>query len=177
MDLVEGVGESSSPPQSFGSFSGNEIVNDVYNRLVEIGNEEVINHPEFRDQLEAHFNRFPASYALDINMDRVEDVLLHQRLLVLAKDPVNRPVFHVRLLENFWTRADVDDCEQQELTEVLAPSQASDRDQEVGLEPCSQLEDLNLEVRRKEGENLGESSRRYCIGEVWCMHSLSVHRL
>lgn len=62
MDLVEGVGESSSPPRSFGSFSGNEIVNDVYNRLVEIGNEEAINHPEFRDQLEAHFNRFPARY-------------------------------------------------------------------------------------------------------------------
>ncbi|KAI3736649.1 hypothetical protein L2E82_26588 [Cichorium intybus] len=168
MDLVEGVGESSSPPQSFGSFSGNEIVNDVYNRLVEIGNEEVINHPEFRDQLEAHFNRFPASYALDINMDRVEDVLLHQKLLVLAKDPVNRPVFHVRLLENFWTRADVDDCEQQELTEVLAPSHA--RDQEVGLEPCSQLEDLNLEVRRnsvdKEGENLGESSRRVDVPDM-----------
>ncbi|XP_023759386.1 serine/threonine-protein kinase STY46 isoform X1 [Lactuca sativa] len=166
MDLVEGVGESSSPPRSFGSFSGNEIVNDVYNRLVEIGNEEAINHPEFRDQLEAHFNRFPASYALDINLDRVEDVLLHQKLLVLAKDLVNRPVFHVRLLENFWTRADVDDCEQQELT----PTDASDRDQEVGFEPCSQLEDLNLEVGKnsadKEEENLGESSRRVDVPDM-----------
>lgn len=41
----------------------------------------------------------------------------------------------------------------------------SDRDQEVGFEPCSQLEDLNLEVGKnsadKEEENLGESSRRY----------------
>lgn len=41
----------------------------------------------------------------------------------------------------------------------------SDRDQEVAFEPCSQLEDLNLEVGRnsadKEEENLGESSRRY----------------
>lgn len=62
MDLVEGVGESSSPPRSFGGFSGNEIVNDVYNRLLEIGNEEATAHPEFRDQLEAHFNRLPARY-------------------------------------------------------------------------------------------------------------------
>ncbi|XP_024972204.1 serine/threonine-protein kinase STY46-like isoform X2 [Cynara cardunculus var. scolymus] len=169
MDLVEGVGESSSPPRSFGSFSGSEIVNDVYNRLVENGNEEAINHPEFRDQLEAHFNRFPASYALDISLERVEDVLLHQKLLVLAKDPENRPVFHVRLLENFWTRADVDDGDQQGLLEVLAPSHA--RNQEVGFEPCSKLEDLNLEVRRnsvdKERVNLeGESSRRVDVPDV-----------
>ncbi|KAL4559110.1 hypothetical protein LXL04_031243 [Taraxacum kok-saghyz] len=206
MDLVEGVGENSSPPRSFGSFSGNEILNDVYNRLVEIGNEEA-NHPEFRDQLEAHFNRFPASYALDINMDRVEDVLLHQKLLVLAKDPVNRPVVHVRLLENFWTKADVDDCEQEELTEIAAPVHAryinedliyiylflqfspsskcgiiycrfcyfllhiilvihSDKNQEDGFEPCSQLEDLNLEVGRNSGEALGESSRRVDVPDI-----------
>ncbi|KAI3760854.1 hypothetical protein L1987_51254 [Smallanthus sonchifolius] len=159
MDLVEGVGESSSPPRSFGSFSGNEIVNDVFNRLVEIGNEEATNRPGFRDQLEAHFSRFPASYALDINMDRVEDVLLHQKLLVLAKDPEKRLVYHVRLLENFWTRADDDDDDddgdQQELTEV-------------GFEPFFKLEYLNLEVRKscvdKDGENLeGESSRRVDI--------------
>ncbi|KAJ0604699.1 putative protein kinase TKL-Pl-4 family [Helianthus annuus] len=155
MDLIEGVGESRSPPRSFGSFSGNEVVNDVYNRLVEIGNEDATNHPEFRDELEAHFSRFPASYALDVNMDRVEDVLLHQKLLVLARNPENRLVFHVRLLEHFWTRGDVDDGDQQEITEG-------------GFEPCFKLEDLNLEVRKscddKDGENLeGESSRRYCI--------------
>ncbi|KAJ9560271.1 hypothetical protein OSB04_005431 [Centaurea solstitialis] len=169
MDLVEGVGESSSPPRSFGSFTGSEIVNDVFNRLVENGNEEAINHPEFRDQLEAHFNRLPSSYALDISLDRVEDVLLHQKLLGLAKDPENRPVFHVRLLENFWTRADADDGDQQELVEVLVPSHA--RNQEVGFEPCSKLEDLNLEVGRnsvaKERVNLeGESSKRANVPDV-----------
>lgn len=42
---------------------------------------------------------FWLSYALDINMDRVEDVLLHQRLLALAKDPDSRPVFNVRFME------------------------------------------------------------------------------
>lgn len=39
------------------------------------------------------------SYGLDVNMERVEDVLLHQRLLALARDPDKRPVFHVRFLE------------------------------------------------------------------------------
>ena len=39
------------------------------------------------------------SYGLDINMERVEDVLLHHRLLTEAKDPESRPVFYVRLVE------------------------------------------------------------------------------
>ncbi|KAK9080772.1 hypothetical protein SSX86_000530 [Deinandra increscens subsp. villosa] len=147
MDLVEGVGESSSPPRSFSGGAGYEIANDVYNRLVEIGNEEVTANPEFREQLEAHFSRLPPSYALDINLDRVEDVLLHQKLLVLAKDPENRPVFHVRFLENFWTRTDGDE-DQQDLTVGLTSSHASDRNHEMGFEPCSKLEDLNLDFGR-----------------------------
>ncbi|GJS08986.1 hypothetical protein Tco_0365782 [Tanacetum coccineum] len=36
---------------------------------------------------------------LDINLDRVEDMLMHQKLLVLTKDAGNQSVFHVRLLE------------------------------------------------------------------------------
>lgn len=39
------------------------------------------------------------SYILDVNMDRVEDVLLHQKLLASARDPEKRPVYHIRFLE------------------------------------------------------------------------------
>lgn len=39
------------------------------------------------------------SYGLDVNIDRVDDVLLHQKLLALAKEPDKRPVYHVRFLE------------------------------------------------------------------------------
>lgn len=60
MDLIEGVGESSSPPRSFGSYSNYDVRNDVYNRLVESGNEDAVSNPEFREQLDAHFNRLPA---------------------------------------------------------------------------------------------------------------------
>ncbi|KAA3453746.1 serine/threonine-protein kinase HT1-like isoform X1 [Gossypium australe] len=99
MDLTEGVGESSSPPRSFGNFNNYDIRNDVFNRLVEIGYEEAISNSDFRDNLDAHFNRLPASYALDVNVERVEDVLLHQKLLEAAKDPEKRPVYHIRFLE------------------------------------------------------------------------------
>ena len=60
--MAEGVGESSSPPRSFGSFGGYDIRNDVYNRLVEIGSEEAVSYPEFREQLDSHFNRLPPRY-------------------------------------------------------------------------------------------------------------------
>lgn len=70
MDLAEGVGESSSPPRSIGSSGGGgggayDIRNDVYNKLLESGNEEVVNNPElFREQLEAHFNSLPSRFHL-----------------------------------------------------------------------------------------------------------------
>ena len=35
-------------------------------------------------------------YALDVNIERAEDVLNHKRLLELAEDPENRPAFSVR---------------------------------------------------------------------------------
>lgn len=38
-------------------------------------------------------------YALDVNVERAEDVLTHKRLLHLAHDPANRPAFEVRLVQ------------------------------------------------------------------------------
>lgn len=62
MDFIEGVGESSSPPRGYGVFGGYDIRNDVYNRLMESENEEALCNPEFREQLDAHFNRLPVRY-------------------------------------------------------------------------------------------------------------------
>ena len=38
---------------------------------------------------------FNLRYALDINIERAEDVLTHKRLLQLVEDPTNRPAFDV----------------------------------------------------------------------------------
>lgn len=38
-------------------------------------------------------------YGLDLNMERVEDVLLHQKILADAEDPDKRPIFHVRFMK------------------------------------------------------------------------------
>ncbi|KAH7525141.1 hypothetical protein FEM48_Zijuj06G0193600 [Ziziphus jujuba var. spinosa] len=148
MDLTEGVGESSSPPRSFGSYSNYDVRNDVYNRLVESGNEDAVSNPEFREH-----------YGLDVNMDRVEDVLLHQRLLALAKDPEKRPVYHIRFLENISTRTE-DNGNQLFTSTLTTPRSLCDAANEevpvshksnhaIDFEPCSKLEDLNLDVRNK----------------------------
>ncbi|KAJ8541524.1 hypothetical protein K7X08_002340 [Anisodus acutangulus] len=158
MDLVEGVGESSSPPRSFGSCALYDIKNDVYNRLVESGNAEAVTNPELlREQLDSHFARLPASYGLDINMDRAEDVLLHQKILDRAKDPDNRPVYHVRFLENYWTRSD--EAEGQHDFSDSSTSKAGGSLNDEGIrnrmndfETCSKLGDLNLDVRKNFNE-------------------------
>lgn len=41
------------------------------------------------------------SYGVDVYIERVEDVLVHQQLLADAKDPEKRPAFHVRFVEVF----------------------------------------------------------------------------
>lgn len=101
MELIEeGVGESSSPPRGFSDQDPcYDIKNEIYARLVESENPEAISNPDFRDQLDAHFSRLPTSYGVDINVDRAEIVLLHQKLLEDAKDPLKRPAFHVRFMK------------------------------------------------------------------------------
>lgn len=177
MDLIEGVGESSSPPPSFGNFSSYDIRNDVYNRLLGSANDEALCNPEFREHLDAHFNRLPNSYGLDVNMERVEDVLLHQRLLALARDPDKRPVFHVRFLENCWARSDGNDEEQS--TCVFSTSRpcgnadhganglAHKRNGDYELD--SKLEDLNLDVRK----NSVDIERRSLTGSYFGRQEVS----
>ncbi|KAL6005495.1 hypothetical protein ACLOJK_006062 [Asimina triloba] len=174
MELTEGVGESSSPPRAFGAFNYYDVRNDVYNRLMENGNEEAVSNPRFREQLDAHFSRLPPSYGLDVNVDRAEDVLMHQKILAEAKDPEKRPVFHVRFVE---TRVDGNGDVQESMgilstsrgcsnteQEADTPSNASPLsktwDREIDFEPCSKLEDLNLEV----GKNAEDVEERNHTG-------------
>ncbi|CAI0396094.1 unnamed protein product [Linum tenue] len=151
MDLTEGVGESSSPPRSFGSFGNYDVRNDVFNRLIENGYDEAVSEPDlFRLRLDAHFNRLPASYGLDVNMDRVEDIMLHQTLLEKAKDPEERPVYHVRFMEvlpsDFL-------CVFLFIIYVINLIRVRDG---VDFEPCSKLGDLNLEKTSKDMEDRQE---------------------
>ncbi|MQL99750.1 hypothetical protein Taro_032471 [Colocasia esculenta] len=156
--LVEEVGESSSPPRPYCGFSLSEIKNDIYNKLVEDRNEEAVSNPDFRKLLDAHFSRLPPSYLLDVNVDKAEDVVLHKKILARARDPDKRPAFHCRFIQ---TKA-VGNDDVQLRTRVLTTSRGRDMTEQEGnvpsnirsgncgidFEPCSKLEDLNLDVKR-----------------------------
>ncbi|KAJ0505834.1 putative dual-specificity kinase TKL-Pl-4 family [Helianthus annuus] len=75
-----------------------EVYNEILRRLKESDHDEA-KQPGFDDELLAHFNRLPNRYALDVNVESAEDVLMHKRLLSLAHDPANRPAFDVRLVQ------------------------------------------------------------------------------
>ncbi|KAL0360377.1 UNVERIFIED_CONTAM: Serine/threonine-protein kinase STY17 [Sesamum radiatum] len=90
-------------------------------------------------------------------MDRAEDVLLHQKLLTRAKDPDNRPVFHIRFMENVGSRGDdFDGGQVLSVPPVSLPhgsasnsvQSLNDRNSGGDFETCSKLEDLNLDVRK-----------------------------
>uniref|UniRef100_A0A2N9FAY4 Protein kinase domain-containing protein n=1 Tax=Fagus sylvatica TaxID=28930 RepID=A0A2N9FAY4_FAGSY len=72
--------------------------NEVLHRLKDLDFEES-NLPAFEDELWAHFDRLPARYAVDVKAERAHDVLMHKRLLNMARDPVIRHAIEVRLVE------------------------------------------------------------------------------
>ncbi|XP_065016992.1 serine/threonine-protein kinase STY8-like isoform X1 [Musa acuminata AAA Group] len=162
--MDEGEGESSSPARPLGGPSPRDALrNEIYERLLDSGNEEVISNPNLRDLLDAHLSRLPLRYGLDLNMERVEDVLLHQKILADAEDPDKRPIFHVRFMKVqkcIQTGACEDDAQQQSVRIDSNGKGYSDivhegdmvpnlrnRDRGIEFEPCSKLEDLNLDVK------------------------------
>ncbi|KAK4710105.1 hypothetical protein R3W88_004618 [Solanum pinnatisectum] len=90
--------EPSSPKHSRLQRQKLQAFNEVLSRLQDLNLEEA-HLPGFEDQLWLHFNRLPARYALDVTVERAEDVLMHRRSLQLAKDPENRPALDVRLVQ------------------------------------------------------------------------------
>ncbi|PUZ73763.1 hypothetical protein GQ55_1G013700 [Panicum hallii var. hallii] len=77
-----------------------EVYNEVLARLrSSAGAAPAEISPAFEDALWAHFHRLPARYALDVNAERADDVVTHQRLLEEARDPERRPALSVRVVQ------------------------------------------------------------------------------
>ncbi|XBJ06252.1 hypothetical protein VPH35_024900 [Triticum aestivum] len=74
------------------------VSREIYDRLRAAGNQEALSDPFFDRVLEDHYERLPASYYVDLDVNKAEDVLLHRRILAECADPDNRPVFHARFL-------------------------------------------------------------------------------
>ncbi|KAJ1260800.1 hypothetical protein BS78_10G259900 [Paspalum vaginatum] len=74
------------------------VYQDVLRRLKDAGEPEAL-APDFADRLWAHFHRFNVRYALDVNAERAEDVLVHMQLLDKANHSDNQPAFSVRVVQ------------------------------------------------------------------------------
>ncbi|KAK3131307.1 hypothetical protein QOZ80_6BG0504780 [Eleusine coracana subsp. coracana] len=74
------------------------VYHDVLRRLRDAGAREAL-QPDFADKLWTHFHRFNFRYAMDVNVDRAEDVLTHMQLLEKATHPENQPAFSVRIVQ------------------------------------------------------------------------------
>ncbi|KAK4490244.1 hypothetical protein RD792_000904, partial [Penstemon davidsonii] len=87
------MGDSKNQRQKVGVF------NEVLERLRKLDAEEA-NEPGFQDELRAHFSMLPHRYALDVDPERAEDVLIHKKLLNMARDPlITIPAVNVRLVQ------------------------------------------------------------------------------
>ncbi|XP_011003100.1 PREDICTED: dual specificity protein kinase shkB-like isoform X1 [Populus euphratica] len=75
-----------------------DVFNEVLCRLKESNNEEA-SLLGFEDELWDHFCRLPPRYAMDVNAERAEDVIMHKRLLQMAHNPATRPAIEVRLVQ------------------------------------------------------------------------------
>ncbi|XP_066344915.1 serine/threonine-protein kinase STY8-like isoform X1 [Miscanthus floridulus] len=177
-DDTEGVGESTCPPAaadrgtsssaagSGGGWHGyTDIEKEVFDRLVEKGIPEVVEDPAFREKLHRHFERLPLSYAIDVNVDKAEDVLLHGRILNDCADPEKRPIFHVRFLHCALASVDSQDNTQGLPTSEngnCGGSQASTLrgSEPTEFEPCEGMEDLSLTGKKVVDDSEASSSRR-----------------
>ncbi|XP_009624105.1 serine/threonine-protein kinase STY46-like [Nicotiana tabacum] len=75
-----------------------EVFQEVLRRLRE-SNDEDTNQPDFEDELWAHFTKLPLRYALFVNIERAQDVVMHKKLLQMAHYQSTRPAVEVRLVQ------------------------------------------------------------------------------
>ncbi|KAL0016897.1 hypothetical protein SO802_003966 [Lithocarpus litseifolius] len=74
------------------------VYNEVLYQLKHLNVAET-NLPGFEDELWAHFHSLPARYAVDVNAQRAQDVLMHKGLLNMARNPSIRHAIEVRLVQ------------------------------------------------------------------------------
>ncbi|KAL5072229.1 hypothetical protein RYX36_023116 [Vicia faba] len=74
-----------------------EVYKDILTRLMELNAPEVT-LPHFQDELWLHFNTLPTRYALEMNVEKAQDVLMHKKLQNMARTIATRPAIEVRLV-------------------------------------------------------------------------------
>ncbi|XP_021902760.1 serine/threonine-protein kinase STY8-like isoform X2 [Carica papaya] len=79
-----------APSQSRKQRQKVDVCIEILCRLRELNIEEA-SLPGFEDELWAHFHKLPTRCSLDVNAERALDVLMHKKLLDMARDSSGRP--------------------------------------------------------------------------------------
>ncbi|MBA0618053.1 hypothetical protein Godav_027448, partial [Gossypium davidsonii] len=154
-----------------------DVFHQVLNRIRHSNYAEA-NLPGFDNHLWLHFNRLPARYALDVNVERAEDVLTHKRLLHLAEDPANRPAFEVRMVQVYpvFPAQSIDSVHSD--SSMQEDAQSAYHSYRQGIHPpptfgsSSNLEALALQARRYHVED-GGSAVNSTSGPFRPMHEIT----
>ncbi|GAU12232.1 hypothetical protein TSUD_01990 [Trifolium subterraneum] len=75
-----------------------EVYSEILSRLRELNVPEAT-LPYFEDELWVHFNTLPTRYALEMNVEKAQDVLMHKNLQNMARTIASRPAIEVRLVQ------------------------------------------------------------------------------
>ncbi|MBA0560678.1 hypothetical protein Golob_017562, partial [Gossypium lobatum] len=117
-------------------------------------------------------------YALDVNVERAEDVLTHKRLLHLAEDPANRPVFEVRMVQVYPVSPAQSIDSVHSDSSMQEDAQSAYHSYRQGIHPpptfgsSSNLEALALQARRYHVED-GGSAVNSTSGPFRPMHEIT----
>ncbi|KAL1073000.1 hypothetical protein V6Z11_D11G191000 [Gossypium hirsutum] len=154
-----------------------DVFHQVLNRIRHSNYAEA-NLPGFDNHLWLHFSRLPARYALDVTVEREEDVLTHKRLLHLAEDPANRPAFEVRMVQVYpvFPAQSIDSVHSD--SSMQEDAQSAYHSCRQGIHPpptfgsSSNLEALALQARRYHVED-GGSAVNSTSGPFRPMHEIT----
>jgi len=137
-ELVEGTGESSSPPRS--SSVHHDLRRRIYELLLAAGKQGDSDPSSFWDTLCAHFDKLPDRYLVDLGEEKAEEVLLHRKVLDECANNGKQPVFKARFLEciqvqqkDEGTYPDCDDPTQRLLLEDLTLERIHGADNTVSM--------------------------------------------
>ncbi|TVU07561.1 hypothetical protein EJB05_40922, partial [Eragrostis curvula] len=135
------------------------VYHDVLRRLRDAGATEAL-APDFADKLWAHFHRFNFRYAMDVNVDRAEDVLTHMHLLDQATHPENQPAFSVRVVQvPVPTEADAGEPDSSQSNPTEDDGAATPRRLAAHPEPIfGSTQNLKALVRQASSKNLLDDS-------------------
>jgi len=100
--MAESCGNRTNEPNSSRSRKFPRRKADTYHEILQNMKEfkrEELSEPGFKDKLWNHINRLPNRYAMDLNIERPEDVLMHMKLLQQAYDSATKSAFEVRSVQ------------------------------------------------------------------------------